>query len=237
MKTIWSKPQQATRRPTGTIKRFLLVGSSAILAFVLAAVSLSNLISAEADVVEQFMHLHGLAVPPWAPDSIFVSTHQGLIRIDGDGNWRYVSEVPHDFMGFQVNPTEEGVLYSSGHPAPGSKLRNPLGFMVSRDGGVTWEVKALEGQVDFHVLAVQPTDGKVIYGFAHDLYRSFDGGETWEQLPSGRLRELGGVFSLSVHPGDADIVLAGTQQGLWRSGDGGMLWENIIPNVPVTAVV
>jgi hypothetical protein len=192
--------------------------------------------SAEAKPVEQFMHLHGLSTAPWAPDDVFVSTHQGLIRIDAKGNWRFVSKVPHDFMGFQVNPTEENVLYSSGHPAPGSNLQNPLGFMISRDAGATWNVVALAGQVDFHAMAVQPTDGNVIYGWSGGLHRSLDGGQTWERLPAGSLEQSGGAYALAVHPDDANTVLAGTGRGLLRSTDGGRSWEQFDIHVPVTAV-
>lgn len=233
MKRQQSNPKRATKR-----SRTLLVGSSAILAIILIAVAYTSFASSGEgeEAVEQFMHLHGLAIAPWAPEEVYLSTHQGLIRLDSEGHWRYVSRVHHDFMGFQANPTEEGVLYSSGHPAPGSNLRNPLGFMVSRDRGETWEVIALAGQTDFHAMAVQPTDGKVIYGFSGGLWRSLDGGQTWEQRPSGRLNDLGGALSLSIHPEDADSVMAGTQRGLYRSEDGGATWAAVLEGPAVTAV-
>ena len=185
--------------------------------------------------IEQFMHLHGLAIAPWAPDDVYISTHQGLIRIGPEGDWSFVSEVPHDFMGFQLNPTEEGVLYSSGHPAPGTNLPNPIGFMVSRDWGVTWRIQALAGKVDFHAMAVQPTNGDVVYGYSGGLFRSLDGGATWERIDAD-LAQLGNIFALAVHPDDADTVLVGTQTGLWRSTDAGISWEAVVPQVPVTAV-
>jgi hypothetical protein len=197
--------------------------------------------SGPGEIVTEFMHIHGLEVPAWASDELYVSTHEGLIRVDADGVWRYVSEQRHDFMGFSAHPSEPGVLYSSGHPAPGSGLRNPIGFMVSRDGGATWQSLSLQGQADFHAVAVYPGDGDVIYGWnvirgAEGLYRSTDGGRSWEQQPPGSLAAAGGVFSLAVHPRDADHVLAATQNGLWRSTDGGASWEQAFPDAPVTAV-
>ncbi len=191
---------------------------------------------AEARPVERFMHVHGLAAPAWAPGELYVSTHQGLIHVDAEGNWRYVSRVNHDFMGFQAHPSEEGVLYSSGHPAPGSNLRNPVGFMVSRDSGATWQSIALEGQVDFHTVAVQRANGDAIYGWSGGLYRSLDGGRNWEALPAEALAQAGGALSLAVHPEDQDTVLAGTQAGLLRSSDGGRSWERLFSEAPVTAV-
>jgi hypothetical protein len=192
--------------------------------------------SAEGRPVTQFTHLHGLAAPGWAPGELFVSTHEGLIHVDTERNWRFVSRQAHDFMGFQAHPSEEGVLYSSGHPAPGSNLPNPIGFMVSEDAGVTWEPRALQGQVDFHTMTAQPTNGDVIYGFSGGLYRSLDAGHTWEQVPAPTLTQAGGAFAFAVHPEDADTVLAGTRAGLLRSTDGGRSWEQL--NIPavVTAI-
>jgi photosystem II stability/assembly factor-like uncharacterized protein len=188
------------------------------------------------DKVERFMHLHGLAVPAWAPDEVYVASHQGLARIDAEGHWRFVSNTAHDFMGFQANHTEEGVLYSSGHPAPGSNFPNPVGFMRSRDEGKTWSLVSLAGQVDFHVMAVQPTNGDVIYGYSGGLMRSLDGGKNWEKIVGG-IGRIGNVYALAIDPASPDTLLVGSNSGLWRSRDAGKTWENLIPEVPVTAVV
>jgi hypothetical protein len=186
--------------------------------------------------VEQFMHVHGLAIAPWAPDDVYLSTHLGLIRISPDGRWRYVSEEPHDFMGFAVHPQAEGVHYTSGHPSIGSGLQNPLGFMVSTDAGRTWEVRSMHDEVDFHAMAVDHIDGEVIYGF--DVYggrllRSSDAGHTWDHraLPHPQ-----GALSLAVHPTDPDTVLAGTPSGLVVSRDAGRTWGAVLDGQTVTAV-
>lgn len=232
-----STKKNVKRQKRDRVKRPLLLNITAVGVFALAAATLyASASQNEGARVEQFVHLHGLAIAPWAPEEIYLSTHQGLIRIDAEGNWRFISKLPHDFMGFQVNPTEENVLYSSGHPAPGSNLSNPLGFMVSRDAGETWQPIALEGQTDFHAMAVQPSNGDIIYGWSGGLYRSLDGGKTWEMRPSEGLIQLRGALSLAVHSEDSETLLAGTQHGLWGSTDGGASWEPLLPDIPVTAV-
>lgn len=186
--------------------------------------------------VTEFMHLHGLSIPGWAPESVYVSTHAGLIRLTPEGEWEKVSRQPHDFMGFQTHPSEEGVMYSSGHPASGSGLPNPVGFMVSQDGGVTWDIRNLAGRVDFHTSAVQPTNGDVYYGYAGDLYRTSDAGQSWTQTPRDRLARIGTVYALAVDPQDSNTILAGTETGLWRSPDAGETWRALLQGAPVTAV-
>jgi hypothetical protein len=185
-----------------------------------------------------FTHVHGLEIPAWAPEAVYLSTHEGLFRIEG-GQWSEVSEQPHDFMGFAAHPTEPDVLYTSGHPAPGSLVRNPVGFMVSVDGGASWEVRSLEGAVDFHAMTVG-AGGDVTYGWngvgEAGLYRSTDDGHTWDTVAAPELHATGGALSLAAHLDDPDQVWAGTPAGLLRSQDAGASWETVVNDVPVTAV-
>jgi hypothetical protein len=195
----------------------------------------------EAVPVRQFTHIHGLEVPAWAGGDVFVSTHFGLIRINSKGQWFQVGDTPHDFMGFTAHPSEQGVLYSSGHPARGSGLPNPIGFMVSRDGGASWEPTALSGEADFHAMAVQHGNGDVIYGFNvatnPGLYRSNDGGRSWQRIEAEALMRRGGAYALEIHPDDPEVLLAGTSGGLLYSADGGESWEVLaLEDAAVTAV-
>jgi photosystem II stability/assembly factor-like uncharacterized protein len=169
---------------------------------------------------------------------VFLSTHQGLIQI-ADHGWSYVSAQRHDLMGFAAHPTEPDLFYSSGHPAEGSDLANPVGFLVSTDGGATWQVRALAGEVDFHAMTVG-AGGGVIYGWnGHGepgLYRSTDDGHTWTVVEAPALFAAGGVFALAAHPEDPDRLWAATDGGLIHSGDAGASWRPATTGVPVTAV-
>lgn len=187
--------------------------------------------------VESFHHLHGLAVPAWGEGTVYVATHEGLLAIDGE-EWSYASEELHDFMGFSAHPTEEGVLFSSGHPGPDSDLPNPLGFMTSTDAGATWEVVALSGEVDFHAMSVG-AEGSV-YGFnGHGevgIFASFDAGGSWERPEADAIERAGTVHSLAADPVDPETVWAGTPTGLLKSEDGGTTWRRLYSESPVTAV-
>jgi hypothetical protein len=141
---VKKRAQRNHRQPPS--RKLWPLGVAGVAVLALAAALLAALPrAAEAEEVERFHHIHGLEVPAWAGGDVYVSTHEGLVRIDAQGRWTWVGEARHDFMGFSAHPSEEGVLYTSGHPAPGSALPNPLGFMVSRDGGQSWETLALAG--------------------------------------------------------------------------------------------
>lgn len=184
----------------------------------------------------EFVHIHGLGIDPGQPDVVWLSTHQGLIRITETSGWAYVGKTRPDLMGFTVSPSEPGVLYSSGHPGKGLNLPNPVGLIVSRDGGQTWQPVSLTGQVDFHAMAVSGADPRLIYGWHGELYRSEDGGATWKRSAPAALAEGGhGPFQLAAHPRERRQLLAATAKGLLRSQDLGENWETLLPGT-VTAV-
>jgi photosystem II stability/assembly factor-like uncharacterized protein len=108
--------------------------------------------------------------------------------------------------------------------------------MVSTDEGKSWKIRSLAGQVDFHNMAVQPTNGDVIYGVSRGLMRSTDAGETWETIDSPQLSRLSDIYGLAISPESADTVLLGTRSGLWRSENAGRTWRSILEGVPVTSV-
>jgi len=183
---------------------------------------------APATPIERFTHIHGLEAPAWAGGDLLVATHIGLVRRTPAGEWFAVGDAQHDLMGFRAHPTDAGLLYGSGHPDLRSGIPNPMGLIVSRDGGLTWRQVTLQGRADFHALAVQQGDANVVAGFnvATDagLVRSLDGGLTWSALPSEPLLAVGGIIGLEVHPSDADRLLAATPAGLWATRDAGRTW-------------
>ncbi len=230
----------ASRAVRGARRRWWSAGAAGLLALAVAAGLLACGDGDEvAATAESFSHVHGVQAPVWAPGTVLLATHHGLMRIE-DGQWSYVGQERHDFMGFAAHPRQPDVLYGSGHPAHDSDLRDPLGFIVSTDGGRTWEVRSLDGEADFHAMTVG-AGGAVIYGWnvtgRVGLYRSADDGHTWQVVDAAELHASEGVLALAAHPDDAEVVWAATVEGLLRSDDAGASWQQVLDGVPVTAVV
>ena len=190
--------------------------------------------------VDQLHHIHGLAVDPHDPAILYIATHGGLVRLVGGQRWEYVGEGRSDLMGFTVHPSDRGVMYVSGHPDLSSRhLPNPIGVMVSRDGGQSWQPLALAGKVDLHAMTIG-ADGKTLYGWnvtgSPGLYRISVRDGTWARVDAKGLQD---VFGLAAHPQQSDMLLAGTRAGLVVSRDGGRTWSAMgraLSGVAVTAV-
>lgn len=166
------------------------------------------------------IHVHGIARHP-RTDDLLVATHHGLFhRVDGE----LVRKGPAiDLMGFTIG--DDGTLYASGHPAPGTDLPQPVGLITSQDTGRTWQVASLGGRSDFHALTAGPNG---VIGFDGTLRHTSDK-KTWDtrDIPSPPR-----VLAASPTSG---TLLATTSAGLLMSQDDGVTWTSLAP--PETAVL
>ncbi|MEX0802789.1 MAG: hypothetical protein WD688_05670, partial [Candidatus Binatia bacterium] len=126
-----------------------------------------------------------------------------------------------------MNPN---VIYTSGHPSTGGNL----GVMKSEDGGITFKriLQGLQGEpVDFHSMTVSPANPKILYGwFKKKLYRTKDGGETWDFASARGMPPQGFCFGapcLTADSKDERSVYAGTPNGLLTSHDFGETWTMV----------
>ena len=95
----------------------------------------------------------------------------------------------------------------------------PTGVIRSMDCFCGWRAAGeVNGAV--HEVAYDPREPKRVYAAtASGLYRSEDGGESWEDLPG-----VAGVSFVTVTP-DGVLYAAGPDRALARSGNGGRTWE------------
>lgn len=186
-------------------------------------------------------HIHGIS---YSADSLYVATHEGLFRSKDSGlTWAVAGNDDFDFMGFVGLP--DGKLITSGHPGKKSKLPNPIGILESDNGGETWKAISLTGKVDFHILAPNMKNPNVIYGlnqmgtgkYGAGIYKSEDGGDTWNRkVPRGLPEDLHKVLSLLSFPDQANVLLAGTEEGVFKSEDEGASWQLMNGSLYITAM-
>lgn len=182
-------------------------------------------------------HVHGLAFSQDG-QQLSIPSHDGL-ALYRDGHWSKAPGPEHDFMGFSAG---RQAIYSSGHPASGSGLANPLGIIKSSDGGSTWQPLGLQGESDFHLLA-SSFDSGALYVFnmhpnsemtSAGLYSSLNDGASWQQA----LAQGIGLdpSALAVHPTDSKTVAVATGSGLFLSRDAGEHFQPLLQNVQVLSV-
>ncbi|MGB5081880.1 MAG: glycosyl hydrolase [Burkholderiales bacterium] len=177
---------------------------------------------ASADSGVTLMHVHGLS---YSTDGkrLFIPSHVGL-AVYSEGHWSKAPGPEHDFMGFSAT---RGALYSSGHPAPGSALRNPFGLLKSTDGGKIWEHLGLTGEADFHVMAAS-YGARIVYVYSPGpnsrmpqpgVYYTRDDGKTW--TASGGRGLSGKIAAITAHPSRAGVLAAATESGVYVSENHG----------------
>lgn len=186
------------------------------------SIALAPLLAHQAARAVELTHVHGLA---YSADgkTLMVPSHHGL-ALYREGKWSKAPGPQHDYMGFAATKTQ---IYSSGHPARGSGLKNPFGLIRSRDSGATWEKLSLEGEADFHLLATGWNTNAVYVWSGHrnsrmpqlGLHYTLNNGFQWKHVAAAGLS--GKPRALAVHPTDAKMLAIATPNGVFLSRDWG----------------
>jgi hypothetical protein len=219
----WLMTERIHGRPGAALRGHERRASPAARWVILAQLGLLCLLVAtpgRSDTVPSLTHIHGLA---FSVDGqrLMVSSHGGLVAY-ANGRWSKTTAPAHDYKGLAT--THDGI-YGSGHPAPDSAVPDPLGLMKSHDGGTTWRPLDLAGESDFHTLAASHATN-AIYVVTREansrmagpgIYVTLTDGQTWKRAADkGRGYMLHG---LAVHPRNAAVVAAATDDGLYVSRD------------------
>ena len=200
-----------------------------------------------------------IAVAQSDPNVIYVGTGEACPRgnfshgdgvyksIDAGKTWTDIGLDDTRQIGrIRVHPKDSDLVYVAalGH-IYGSN--NQRGVFRSQDGGETWEnvlfVNDETGAVD---LAMDPVNPRVLYagfwqvkrspwsldsgGPGSGLYKSTDGGDTWEELTSGLPTGVKGKIGVTVSPVNPDRVWANIEAedgGVFRSDNAGDTWRRV----------
>jgi photosystem II stability/assembly factor-like uncharacterized protein/lysophospholipase L1-like esterase len=204
-----------------------------------------------------------LAVAPSKPEVIYVGSGEGLQRPDlsvGDGvykspdggkTWKHLGlRDGQQIPAILVDPRDPDRVFVAvlGHPYGANAER---GVFRSSDGGKSWEkVLYKDENTGAVALAFDPSNARTIYaalwssrqgpwengawqGSGSGLYKSTDGGSTWQPLTKGlpTANEGLGRIGIDIAPSDPKrmyaLVDARQEGGLYRSDDAGASWKHI----------
>jgi len=112
-------------------------------------------------------------------------------------------------------------------------------IFVSADGGQNWSRFAHPGADDFVIdhIAINPKDSNTIFVSAWsvqsqqvgELFRTHDGGKTWETIPGMHNKS---IRAMALAASDPNVVVTGALDGVFRSKDAGNSWERISASNP-----
>ncbi len=138
--------------------------------------------------------------------------------------WSGTDDATGRVVGLAPHPTDPDTCYLAA--ASG-------GIWKTVDGGLTWEPLTDElASLNHGTVAIDPNNHDTVYigtgeyttgSNGAGIFRSEDGGLTWEQLADADT--IGSQFSgIAIDPTDSNIIHATTRDGYFRSDDYGVTW-------------
>jgi photosystem II stability/assembly factor-like uncharacterized protein len=126
-----------------------------------------------------------------------------------------------------IHPQNPSTVYISG----------AFGVVRTSDSGISWEDLGITKFCK--ALTLDPRKPNIIYaatsyaGGSNYLYKSLDGGDTWEAYPVG----YNGFLCLAVEPNGSNILYGGDiNLGVFKSLDGGVTWRAINEGIKANIV-
>ena len=129
------------------------------------------------------------------------------------------------------------------------------GVYKTIDGGSSWKNMGLKESRQIGEILIDPRNSNVVYvaaegsawglGEERGVYKTIDGGETWEKVLF--ISENTGVANLSFEPGNPDVIYAGAEQrrrrqfgkigggpesAFYKSTDAGLTWKKLEKGIP-----
>ena len=201
-----------------------------------------------------------IAVNPKDRNQWFVGVGSGgVFKTNNRGTtWEPVfdSEASYSIGCVSIDPNNtETIWVGTGENVSGRHVGYGDGVYKSLDGGKSWTNVGLKNSQHIGQIVIDPRDSNVVYvaaqgplwsaGGDRGLYKTIDGGKTWELILSKG--EYTGANEVHLDPRDPDVVYAslhqrfrnvaalmdgGPESGIHKSTDGGQTWRELTDGIP-----
>lgn len=198
-----------------------------------------------------------IAIDQQRPDTVWVGTGESNMRnsvsvglgiyrsTDGGRNWLQKGlEKTEHISKIIIHPANANTLYAAA-PGPLWSDSPDRGLYKTTDGGNTWQkILYTDEKTGCADLLMDPRDPNVLYaamwqfrrtpysfssgGPGSALYKSTDGGASWNKLDNGLPKGAFGRIALALAPSAPDNLLAIVESentGLYISSDAGASWK------------
>lgn len=175
--------------------------------------------------------VRSLAYDPSNPNRVLLGTSAGQMFIsqDSGASWALFAH-----FGAGDDYVLDHIIFDPAHPATiyvaAWSLYNADEGDVFRtdDGGRNWRALSGVHGKSIRTMAMAPSDPNVlIIGALDGVFRSRNGGQSWERISPENHAEIKDIESLAIDPQNPDIIYAGTWHLPWKTDDGGANWHSI----------
>jgi photosystem II stability/assembly factor-like uncharacterized protein len=202
---------------------------------------------------------------PSAPTTFYMGVASGGVfrTTDNGETWVPITDgqVPLGSTGsVAVADSDPNVIYlGTGSDGVRSNVSTGRGVYKTTDGGETWTFAGLYDVGQIGGVRIHPTDPNTVWVAANGdifkpgphrgVYKTTDGGETWEKTLF--VSDSTGAMDVELQPGNPDVVYAWMSRierkpwtiisgsyegGFYKSTDGGESWQNIRTGLPTELI-
>ncbi|MBX7151416.1 glycosyl hydrolase [bacterium] len=165
---------------------------------------------------------------------------------DGGKSWKNMGLSTSEYIGgIAIDPNNSNVVYVAAY-GPFRTEGGERGVYKTTDGGKTWQrVLFISDYTGCYQIHMDPRNSNVLYAVAHQrfkklystvsggpesaIYKTTDGGATWNRIMTGLPTADVGRIGMAISPANPDVLYAIVQAksngGVYRSKDRGASWS------------
>ncbi len=211
--------------------------------------------------VVQGGRLTDIDVPKGKPYTIYIAAASGGVwKTENNGTtWTPIFDNQATFTigDIAIAPSNPNIIWvGTGENNSSRSSYAGTGVYKSTDGGKTWKYMGLGETHHIGRILIHPKNPDIVYvaaighlytyDNARGLYKTTDGGKTWQKLPLPTNEKVG-VIDIAMDPSNPDVLYAalwqrdrrawnfvesGPGSGIYKSTNGGKTWKRLTKGFP-----